>query len=70
MAPIYLVGVQAALLTEADDDVHEATVVLDALERATLRLFLLFLLGDLRGLTTNLDETRKREEKVSLSAVP
>jgi len=49
-----LVGVRRALLTDTDDDVDEAAVVLDALERATLGLLLLFLLGNLGGLATNL----------------
>jgi ADP-ribosylglycohydrolase len=57
-----LVGVRRALLTDTDDDVDEAAVVLDALERATLGLLLLFLLGDLGGLATNLSSANATRE--------
>ena len=65
-----MVGVRRALLTDTDDDVDEAAVVLDALERATLGLLLLFLLGDLGGLATNLSSanaTREEHDGQSLS---
>ena len=61
-----MVGVRRALLAGADDDVHETADVLNALERATLRLLLLFLLRDLRGLTTNLRERERAAASVTL----
>lgn len=61
------VGVGSTLLAGANDHVHEATVVLEALERTATRPLLLVQLLDLGSRTTHLTGTSQRSVHLACS---